>query len=265
MSQLDATLAPLQSGEDAGKIPVDALRQQLAIAKAELEAIELQLQSLNVDNASNVNDIAALGQQIFTIGQTITAIQTALNSKAETLHSHAIANVTGLQNALDGKQPAGSYATAAQGAKADTALQPAAIGSTVQGFDANTTKNNVSNNFTQPNEFDATFSEWTAETFNATQTLNANVQSGTTTLTGNILLYAVSNDRATGKFQIMIRCFTQDATGNRDIAYNTGVFSASGGVFPQPSKTPNSVSYLQFMKEPNGKWDVSARTDVRST
>jgi len=42
-------------------------------------------------------------------------------------HSHGISEVTGLQTALDGKQASGSYATAAQGALADTALQPAAL------------------------------------------------------------------------------------------------------------------------------------------
>jgi hypothetical protein len=43
---------------------------------------------------------------------------------APSAHVHDIADVTGLQAELDGKQPAGSYATAAQGALADTALQP---------------------------------------------------------------------------------------------------------------------------------------------
>jgi len=42
-------------------------------------------------------------------------------------HSHGISEVTGLPTALDGKQAAGSYATAAQGALADTALQPSAL------------------------------------------------------------------------------------------------------------------------------------------
>jgi hypothetical protein len=40
------------------------------------------------------------------------------------------------------------YATAAQGTKADTALQPATIGTTVQGYDVDTTKNDVANTFT---------------------------------------------------------------------------------------------------------------------
>ena len=42
-------------------------------------------------------------------------------------HQHTVADVAGLQTALDAKQPAGSYATSAQGAKADSALQPAAL------------------------------------------------------------------------------------------------------------------------------------------
>lgn len=41
-----------------------------------------------------------------------TEIDTLLDSKATSSHSHSIANVTGLQTALDGKQPAGSYAAA---------------------------------------------------------------------------------------------------------------------------------------------------------
>jgi hypothetical protein len=42
-------------------------------------------------------------------------------------HQHTLADVSGLQTTLDAKQPAGSYATAAQGAKADSALQPSSL------------------------------------------------------------------------------------------------------------------------------------------
>jgi hypothetical protein len=55
-------------------------------------------------------------------------------------HTHPISDVSGLQTALDGKQPvgsyqpAGSYATAAQGAKADTALQSGAAISAISGL-----------------------------------------------------------------------------------------------------------------------------------
>ena len=60
----------------------------------------------------------------------VTGLQAALDGKqpsgsyALTGHTHVISNVTGLQAALDGKQPSGSYATGIQGAKADTAVQP---------------------------------------------------------------------------------------------------------------------------------------------
>jgi len=54
----------------------------------------------------------------------------ALTGKPSTFtpsaHTHVIDDVTGLQAALDGKQAAGSYATAAQGALAASALQPGA-------------------------------------------------------------------------------------------------------------------------------------------
>ena len=54
----------------------------------------------NVDNTTDANKPLS------------TAQQTALDGKANTSHSHVIADVTGLQTALDGKQASGSYAAA---------------------------------------------------------------------------------------------------------------------------------------------------------
>jgi hypothetical protein len=54
----------------------------------------------NVDNTSDASKPIS------------SATQTALDGKAATSHTHAIADVTGLQTALDGKQAAGSYAAA---------------------------------------------------------------------------------------------------------------------------------------------------------
>jgi hypothetical protein len=54
----------------------------------------------NVDNTTDANKPVS------------TATQAALNAKANTSHSHVIADVTGLQTALDGKQASGSYAAA---------------------------------------------------------------------------------------------------------------------------------------------------------
>lgn len=70
---------------------------------------------------------------------------------ADDSHNHVISNVDGLQTALNGKLATGAkaadsnlldgldstaFATNAQGTLANTALQPAAIGSTVQGYSA---------------------------------------------------------------------------------------------------------------------------------
>ncbi len=52
----------------------------------------------NVDNTSDASKPIS------------TATQTALDAKAAATHTHVIADVTGLQTALDGKQAAGSYA-----------------------------------------------------------------------------------------------------------------------------------------------------------
>jgi hypothetical protein len=54
-------------------------------------------------------------------------VDTLLGGKANTTHTHAIGDVTGLQTALDGKQPTGSY------------LTTSAIGTTVQAYDADLT------------------------------------------------------------------------------------------------------------------------------
>ena len=46
------------------------------------------------------------------LAENLLVIETQINGKAETLHNHAISEVTGLFSELDGKQPAGSYAPA---------------------------------------------------------------------------------------------------------------------------------------------------------
>lgn len=45
----------------------------------------------------------------------VNGLQSALDGKAQSGHNHIIAQVSGLQDALDGKQPAGDYATTVHG------------------------------------------------------------------------------------------------------------------------------------------------------
>jgi hypothetical protein len=61
----------------------------------------------------------------------VTGLQAALAGKSAPGHSHGIEDVTGLQVALNSK------ATAAQGAKADTAVQPSALGAAATSNDFN--------------------------------------------------------------------------------------------------------------------------------
>lgn len=84
----------------------------------------------NVDNTSDLNKPIS------------TATQTALNGKANTSHTHAIGNVTGLQTALDGKASSVhehpvSDITGLQTILDDT-LRSDDIGVVVQGYNANT-------------------------------------------------------------------------------------------------------------------------------
>lgn len=64
-----------------------------------------------------LDDLPALG----------TAAAADVGDFAAALHGHTQAEVLNLVADLAGKQPVGSYATAAQGALADTAVQPAAL------------------------------------------------------------------------------------------------------------------------------------------
>lgn len=74
-----------------------------------------------------------------------TDLSTALAGKAASSHSHGIADVTGLQTALDGKQAAGSYAAASHAhAIADvTGLQTALDGKQASGSYASATHNHA--------------------------------------------------------------------------------------------------------------------------
>jgi hypothetical protein len=81
----------------------------------------------NVDDTSDANKPVS------------TATQTALNDKANTAHTHAIGDVTGLQTALDGKQPLSTVlnnTTASFTTAQETKLAGIAAGATVNATDA---------------------------------------------------------------------------------------------------------------------------------
>lgn len=70
--------------------------------------------SVTWDNVSGKPSTFSPSSHTHTIAN-VTGLQTALDGKAASSHTHTIAQVTGLQTALDGKQAAGSYAAADHG------------------------------------------------------------------------------------------------------------------------------------------------------
>ena len=78
----------------------------------------------------NVNNTSDAGKPVSS------ATQTALSGKADSTHSHNVEAVTGLQTALDGKSATDHTHTGVYEPADGTILKSAAIGVTVQGYDA---------------------------------------------------------------------------------------------------------------------------------
>lgn len=92
-----AEVTGLQAALDAKATPADVTAAVTAVIDAAPAALD------------TLNELAAALGDDANFASTVT---TALAGKAAAVHSHVIADVTGLQSALDGKQAAGSYAAA---------------------------------------------------------------------------------------------------------------------------------------------------------
>lgn len=93
-----------KASEDEAKKQADLARSYADQASAgQLQPDWDQSDSTQKDFIKNKPDLSTYA--------TATALSTGLAGKADASHMHTIANVTGLQAALDGKQPKGSYAT----------------------------------------------------------------------------------------------------------------------------------------------------------
>lgn len=93
-----------KASEDEAKKQADLARSYANQASTgQLQSDWDQSDSTQKDFIKNKPDLSTYA--------TATALSTGLAGKANASHTHTIANVTGLQAALDGKQPKGSYAT----------------------------------------------------------------------------------------------------------------------------------------------------------
>ena len=93
-----------KASEDEAKKQADLARSYANQASTgQLQSDWNQSDSTQKDFIKNKPDLSTYA--------TATALSTGLAGKANKAHTHAVADVTGLQTALDGKQPKGSYVT----------------------------------------------------------------------------------------------------------------------------------------------------------
>ncbi len=152
-------------------------------------------------------------------------------------------------------QASTAFATAAQGTLAGTALQPGAIGVSVQGFDAATAKTNAAQSFTA-----AQRGTVSALTDGATITPNfATANNFSVTLAGNRTLANPTNVVAGQSGVIVI---TQDATGSRTLAFGSNWKFASGTA-PSLTTTASAVDVLAYYVESATRITARLIGDVR--
>lgn len=161
----------------------------------------------NLGTAVNPGDAVSLAQYQ---ADTLSAYSHALAAAASAAAAAASAAAAA---AFAASLDPDSYATAVQGAKADTALQPAAIGVTVQGYDVAIAKTNVQQAWT---------SRQRGAPYALTDAANIAIDLGlsnnfTVTLAGNRTLTAPTSAMAGTSGVVAI---SQDATGSRTLAFD---------------------------------------------
>ena len=132
------------------------------------------------------------------------------------------------------------YATAAQGALADSALQSADIGVSVQAYDADTAKLDVAQTFTAAQR--GSTDTDTTNTGSVTLDFSAN-QNFVLTLTGNVTLDNPTTETV-GQSGFIV--FIQDGTGGRTVSLGTDYETAGGAgiTLSSAASTTDIVPYV---------------------
>lgn len=138
-----------------------------------------------------------------------------------------------------------AFATAAQGALADSALQAADIGSSVQAYDADTAKLDVAQVWTAQQNFQAVAITSSAGSI-AWNLATAQVASHTAT--ENTTLAAPSNIVAGGTYILL---WTQHASAPKTLAFNAA-YKFPGGVDPTVTATNGALDVFTFIGSADG-------------
>jgi len=122
------------------------------------------------------------------------------------------------------------------------ALVTSDISVTVQGYDANTTKNNVAQQFTKQHSFAATvLTDAATISWNLDDNQDASV-----TLAGNRTLGAPTNMKNGGKYSLLVK---QDASGGRTLNYNFATYRFENKTKPVLSTDPFAIDKLNFVSD----------------
>ena len=135
-----------------------------------------------------------------------------------------------------------------------TILKDADIGSTVQGYDADTSKTDVATEWSAAQNFNST-----TLTFDATQDWDLSTnQVCQLTLTANTTFDAPTNIQDGGFYSITL---IQDGTGSRTAAWNT-VFKWSGGTAPTLTTTASAKDIFVFRGDGTNLLEVGRQLNV---
>jgi hypothetical protein len=135
-----------------------------------------------------------------------------------------------------------------------TILNDSDIGSTVQGYDADTSKTDVATEWTAAQNFNST-----TLTFDATQDWDLSTnQVCQLTLTGNTTFDAPTNIQDGGFYSITL---IQDGTGSRTAAWNA-VFKWAGGTAPTLTTTASAKDIFVFRGDGTNLLEVGRQLNV---
>lgn len=168
-----------------------------------------------------------------------TATQTALDLKSNTGHVHTVANVTGLQTALDGKSATTHNHTGVYEPVDATILKSAAIGVTVQGYDATTVKASTEQTLTNK-----TFTGFTETVYALTGTTPALDPDNGTVQTWKLTANSTPTDSLSSGQSVLLGI----TAGSYTVTWPSASWAKVGGSGTAPALTSTGVTWVVLWK-----------------